>query len=679
MADPHRAEIAKLEALYAANPDGRIFTHLAEAYRKAGDLERARQTVEEGLSRHSDYPSAHVVRGRVLWDLGEVEAAEHAFRRVLELDAENRVALRGLGDLAREAGRPAEALEHYRALLLLDPGDSEVQELARTVEEQVGAIGGMFGEDQGPAPLQVEPTVTDAPEPAAGPEGMGGLEGLEPTTMPGADDAPAGLDIDPAELGVEPVGGADANTADLAMDVTDLPMDVTGHEVDTTGLDLDTTGLELDTTGLELDTAGLELDTTGLELDTAGSELDGGGLELEVEGLETDAVDFGSGAEGIDLDTGIGSDLEVAQIDPGAIELDSVLGSDDGDGGEIDLDRPVVTETMADLYARQGLHERAADVYRELLRGRPGDARLEAKLREAEMQAAGGVDVPGDDIVESDAPFVPLGGGEADGASPDETSAPEAAGDDVPVGGLDTAWLPADEADAPTPIEDLADAVIELPEIAAGDPEPWAGDAEPLAGDTEPLAGDTEPLADEVAPAMEVDAGIELEPVLEAVPGASDIGGGSGVDGEAPVAGELSEAGGWSGEAGVMGPTIGEYLRALLVFRRPAEAGPGPETGGVEPRSGAAPAADSDTLVLDESAIVEETPYEPDEYDRLFDTAGSGSGGAADEPAAPAPAWDAGQPDGATSKGSTGGGDGAGDDDDEDLEMFRAWLQNLKR
>src|SRR5690606_27534316 len=141
----------------------------------------------------------------------------------------------------------------------------------------------------------------------------------------------------------------------------------TGHEVDTTGLDLDTTGLELDTTGLELDTAGLELDTTGLELDTAGSELDGGGLELEVEGLETDAVDFGSGAEGIDLDTGIGSDLEVAQIDPGAIELDSVLGSDDGDGGEIDLDRPVVTETMADLYARQGLHERAADVYRELL------------------------------------------------------------------------------------------------------------------------------------------------------------------------------------------------------------------------------------------------------------------------------------------------------------------------
>jgi hypothetical protein len=43
MAESHREEIAKLEALYAGNPGGRVFVHLADAYRKAGEHERARR------------------------------------------------------------------------------------------------------------------------------------------------------------------------------------------------------------------------------------------------------------------------------------------------------------------------------------------------------------------------------------------------------------------------------------------------------------------------------------------------------------------------------------------------------------------------------------------------------------------------------------------------------------
>jgi hypothetical protein len=48
-----------------------------------------------------------------------------------------------------------------------------------------------------------------------------------------------------------------------------------------------------------------------------------------------------------------------------------------GDGYDLGL---VVTETMADLYASQGLTAQAADVYRELLRARPEDEGLQAKL-----------------------------------------------------------------------------------------------------------------------------------------------------------------------------------------------------------------------------------------------------------------------------------------------------------
>jgi len=81
VAESHQSEIARLELLYAAHPEGRVFAHLAEAYRRAGELERARALLEAGLERHADYASAHVVHGRVLLDLGREAEAEAAFRR----------------------------------------------------------------------------------------------------------------------------------------------------------------------------------------------------------------------------------------------------------------------------------------------------------------------------------------------------------------------------------------------------------------------------------------------------------------------------------------------------------------------------------------------------------------------------------------------------------------------
>src|SRR5688500_6186805 len=121
MPESNRDEIAKLEALYATNPDGRVFTHLAEAYSKAGEYDRARAILEQGLTKHPAYASAHVVLGRVFIDLNSPEEAFGSFRRVLNLDPHNLVALRSLGDLARAAGRPADAIGYYEELRHQDP------------------------------------------------------------------------------------------------------------------------------------------------------------------------------------------------------------------------------------------------------------------------------------------------------------------------------------------------------------------------------------------------------------------------------------------------------------------------------------------------------------------------------------------------------------------------------
>jgi len=55
---------------------------------------------------------------------------------------------------------------------------------------------------------------------------------------------------------------------------------------------------------------------------------------------------------------------------------------------------PVVTETMAEVYAKQGLYEQARETYEKLLQQRPGDPALERKLaeisQEVDTQMVGG-------------------------------------------------------------------------------------------------------------------------------------------------------------------------------------------------------------------------------------------------------------------------------------------------
>jgi len=244
-----QAEIAKLEALYSANPEGRIFAHLADAYRRAGDLVRAREVVEEGLRHHPDYASAHVVLGRISLEEGEIAAAEETFHRVLGLDPENRIALRLLADLARMEGDREAAVRFYEELLLVNPTDQE----ARGLLDEVRAQGPVGGELVGEELVEED------------------------------DGAPQSEDQLPKEGEVTMV------------DAEDHPKPVENEEV----------------------------------------------LPSEEEGDD--------------------------EFIPTIID----------DGYDLGL---VVTETMGDLYAQQGLTERAAEVYQELLRDRPDDVGLRAKL-----------------------------------------------------------------------------------------------------------------------------------------------------------------------------------------------------------------------------------------------------------------------------------------------------------
>jgi tetratricopeptide (TPR) repeat protein len=134
------SEIEKLERRYAENPDGRYFAPLADAYRKAGQLDRALELVRAGLTKHPDYLSAHIVLGRCLLDHKDDGSAAQAFQRVLSLDAENIIALKSLAEIFERKGELLQSREWLSQLLKIDPMNADAE---ADLQRLGGAIGGM--------------------------------------------------------------------------------------------------------------------------------------------------------------------------------------------------------------------------------------------------------------------------------------------------------------------------------------------------------------------------------------------------------------------------------------------------------------------------------------------------------------------------------------------------------
>lgn len=131
-------EIKRFEEKYAQDPHGLAFARLADSYRKAGELERGLALVEEGLARHPDYLNARIVCARILSERGETSPAVAAFRAVLELDRQNLVALRALGDLARSIGDREAARGWYERVLEVEPLGEDVRALLEELRDEPG-------------------------------------------------------------------------------------------------------------------------------------------------------------------------------------------------------------------------------------------------------------------------------------------------------------------------------------------------------------------------------------------------------------------------------------------------------------------------------------------------------------------------------------------------------------
>lgn len=221
------SEIEKLERRYQENPQGLTFAPLAEAYRKSGDPERALARLAPGLELHPDYIPASIVQGRCHLDMGNDPAAEASFAHVLALDPENVIALKALADITERGARFEDAERWLVQLLTVDRSNDEAEgQLARVRDsrsQQVSAAEGASAE--GAAEAMPESVAIDGLEQAeeatpsfvldvadelpslstveretetagSAPEALQSVDALEPTALPA--DLPPIADLEPA-------------------------------------------------------------------------------------------------------------------------------------------------------------------------------------------------------------------------------------------------------------------------------------------------------------------------------------------------------------------------------------------------------------------------------------------------------------------------------------------------
>lgn len=181
------ARIDELRKKFDENPR-RYFAPLANEFRKAGDLEQAVFICQEYLPQQPGHMSGHIVYGQALFELGRDEEAKAVFETALSLDPENLIALRHLGDIARQAGDLDVARFWYQRVLESDPRNEEISQVLMSLDATRGEVAppaeavSLSNEALAPAPEEQGEAATE-PSPAADATSQA-TEPIEPSEPP---------------------------------------------------------------------------------------------------------------------------------------------------------------------------------------------------------------------------------------------------------------------------------------------------------------------------------------------------------------------------------------------------------------------------------------------------------------------------------------------------------------
>jgi len=144
--------IEQLRYLLREDPSSRIFYQLGELLRREGEATEAVEILRTGLERHPRYVSAWVCLGRSQRDLRALEEARQSFQTALDLDRENPVAARLLGETAVEREDWLGAVKALKLSRALTGADDELDARIAMVESRLDDDGRLDQQSGRPQP-----------------------------------------------------------------------------------------------------------------------------------------------------------------------------------------------------------------------------------------------------------------------------------------------------------------------------------------------------------------------------------------------------------------------------------------------------------------------------------------------------------------------------------------------
>jgi|GEM_PF-5606054 len=419
-------EIQKYEQMLAQDPDSRAFAPLAEAYRKAGNLDQAVRVAEAGLKIHPSYSGGMVVLGRALFEKKELEKASEILKKAVIENPESYLGQKFLGKVLLEMGDVQGALQALEAADFLSPEDGEVETLLESVRLRASSptpvefLAGVRAEDETGEVLTDEikspEAKGEAPVHPPVPEEAGGDEaGSHSEASPGPGIPELSMDLEELEFGEdEQISSRPEDSGDEVLEdeedfIEELGLEAVAFLEDAEDSQEDVEIVAEEETGKP---AGFRHSVDPFAVlngrsrpivvgppSFTSTQLAGQGPKpadpLIHQGREEKPLLTSSRENAIhpeespaedDVSSGSWEGIPIFEKPP-APAPEPV--KDPADAAEENFS----TETLADLYARQGLREKAADIYRKILVQRPGDNGILEKLRALEGKTAG-MDIP---------------------------------------------------------------------------------------------------------------------------------------------------------------------------------------------------------------------------------------------------------------------------------------------
>jgi tetratricopeptide (TPR) repeat protein len=171
--------IRELETKYRSHPDSKLFVQLAEEYRNAGLYEKAIEICKDGLKKYPNYASALVTLGNAYLGLGKWSDARAELEKAVEISPENIRANKLLGIACLKAGNLAAAVQRFKLVQMLNPGDAEVLRYIHEIEGASATVSpaAVFpGESKARRPKTPEP-IRGSPEEPSSREGKAEFPG----------------------------------------------------------------------------------------------------------------------------------------------------------------------------------------------------------------------------------------------------------------------------------------------------------------------------------------------------------------------------------------------------------------------------------------------------------------------------------------------------------------------